>query len=78
MNKQIEILKVSDLTAYAKNSRTHSPAQIKQIEASIREFGFTNPVLIDASGGIIAGHGRVLAARNMGLDVVFPACVFCT
>lgn len=55
---------------YARNSRTHSDAQVAQIAASIREFGFTNPVLIDGENGIIAGHGRVLAARKLGLDAV--------
>lgn len=70
MDQQIEMLPVDDLTAYAKNSRTHTPAQIKQLEASIREFGFTNPVLVDASGEIIAGHGRVMAAKRMGIATV--------
>lgn len=70
MKQQIEMLPIDELVPYAKNSRTHSPAQIKQIESSIREFGFTNPVLIDADGGIIAGHGRVMAAKNIGLSVV--------
>jgi ParB-like chromosome segregation protein Spo0J len=59
-----------DLIPYANNSRTHSEAQILQIAASIREFGFTNPVLIDGENGIIAGHGRVLAAQKLGLDRV--------
>ena len=57
---------VADLIPYARNSRTHSDAQVAQIAASIREFGFTNPVLVDAYGGIIAGHGRVMAARKLG------------
>lgn len=63
---KIETLPVEQLIPYARNSRTHSEAQVAQIAASIREFGFTNPVLIDAAGGIIAGHGRVLAARALG------------
>jgi len=67
---QIEMMPLASLTAYDKNSRTHSPEQVKQIAASLREFGFTNPVLIDSSGGIIAGHGRVLAAESMGMVVV--------
>ena len=67
---QIEMMAVADLVPYAKNSRTHDDAQIAQIAASIREFGFTNPVLIDADGGIIAGHGRVLAARKLKLETV--------
>ena len=54
------------LIPYARNARTHSDAQVAQIAASIREFGWTNPVLIDEDGGIIAGHGRVLAARLLG------------
>jgi site-specific DNA-methyltransferase (adenine-specific) len=58
------------LIPYARNSRTHSEEQVAQIAASIREFGFTNPVLIDAEGGIIAGHGRVLAARKLQLAEV--------
>jgi DNA modification methylase len=58
------------LTPYARNSRTHSEAQVAQIAASIREFGFTNPVLIDGKGEIIAGHGRVLAAQSLGLEAV--------
>ena len=67
---QIEMMSVADLVPYAKNSRVHDDAQVAQIAASIREFGFTNPVLIDAQGGIIAGHGRVLAARKLKLDTV--------
>jgi ParB-like chromosome segregation protein Spo0J len=55
------------LIPYARNSRTHSERQVAQIAASIREFGFTNPVLIDAEDGIIAGHGRVLAAHTLGV-----------
>jgi DNA modification methylase len=61
---------VAELIPYAKNSRTHSDAQVAQIAASIREFGWTNPVLVDAEAGIIAGHGRVLAARKLGLTEV--------
>jgi len=67
---KIETIKVDALVPYARNSRTHSEEQVVQIVASIREFGFTNPVLIDGDGGIIAGHGRVLAARKMGLATV--------
>ena len=70
MNQRIEMLPVAELVYYAKNSRTHSPAQVKQIEASIREFGFTNPILVDGAGEIIAGHGRVTAAKSMGMEVV--------
>lgn len=62
--------KVDDLIPYARNSRTHSDAQVAQIAASVREFGWTNPVLVDGENGIIAGHGRVLAARKLGMDEV--------
>jgi len=66
----LEAIQIDALIPYARNSRTHSDAQVAQIAASIKEFGFTNPVLIDAGGGIIAGHGRVLAARKLGLSEV--------
>ena len=56
------------LVPYARNARTHSPEQVGQIAASIEEFGFTNPVLVDGENGIIAGHGRVLAAQSLGLE----------
>ena len=62
--------KVSDLVPYARNSRTHSDEQVAQIAASIKEWGFTNPVLIEPDGGIIAGHGRVMAAQRLGLKDV--------
>jgi len=68
--QQIEQVSIEALIPYARNSRTHSDAQVAQIAASIREFGFTNPILIDAEGGIIAGHGRTMAARKLGLDKV--------
>lgn len=67
---QLETIQIDSLIPYARNSRTHSDAQVAQIAASIKEFGFTNPVLIDGGGGIIAGHGRVLAARKLGLSEV--------
>ena len=67
---EVPTRKVAELVPYARNSRTHSEAQVAQIAASIREFGFTNPVLIDGEGGIIAGHGRVLAAQSLGLEAV--------
>jgi ParB-like chromosome segregation protein Spo0J len=63
----IEYRPLAGLIPYARNSRTHSDGQVAQIAASIKEFGFTNPVLVDADGGLIAGHGRVLAARKLGL-----------
>ncbi len=65
---------VSDLIPYALNSRTHSDEQVAQLAASIREFGFTNPVLIDDQNNLIAGHGRLLAARKLKMDKV-PAIV---
>ena len=68
--------KVSDLVPYARNSRTHSDAQVAQIAASIREWGWTNPILIDETGGIIAGHGRVLAARKLKIEEV--PCIIAT
>lgn len=58
---------VASLVPYARNSRTHSDAQVAKIAASIREFGFLNPIIIDADNGIIAGHGRVMAAQKLGL-----------
>ena len=59
---------MESLIPYARNARTHSEAQVALIAGSIREFGFANPVLVDGENGIIAGHGRVLAARKLGLD----------
>lgn len=64
---QVEQRPIEALVPYARNSRTHSDEQVAQIAASIREFGWTNPVLIDGAGGVIAGHGRLLAARKLGL-----------
>lgn len=61
---------IEDLIPYARNSRTHSDAQVSQIAASIREFGWRNPVLVDGDNGIIAGHGRILAARKLGIDEI--------
>ena len=68
--KQIILQSVEALIPYARNSRTHSDEQGAQIAASIREFGFTNPVLVDNGGGIVAGHGRVMAARKLGMAEV--------
>jgi ParB-like chromosome segregation protein Spo0J len=67
---QVTYRPLAELIPFARNSRTHSDAQIAQIAASIRVFSFTNPVLTDELGGIIAGHGRVLAARQLGLAEV--------
>ena len=74
MTPQIEMCSVAELIPYASNSRTHSDAQVAQIAASIREFGWTNPILIDGDNTIIAGHGRLLAARKLGMEEV-PAIV---
>ena len=67
---QIKEKLVSELIPYVNNSRTHSDEQVAQIAASIKEFGWTNPILIDGDNGIIAGHGRVMAARKLGVDKV--------
>lgn len=67
---KVQQLPTEKLIPYARNTRTHSDEQVAQIAASIREFGFTNPVLIDGQDGIIAGHGRVMAARKLGLAEV--------
>ena len=69
-------VKVKDLIPYARNSRTHSEEQVTQIASSIREFGFTNPVIIDKQNNIIAGHGRLLAAQKLGIKEV--PCVVVT
>lgn len=62
--------KVADLVPYARNSRTHSDAQVEQIAASISEWGWTVPVLVDEAGEIIAGHGRIMAAYRLGIEEV--------
>src|SRR5262245_10967808 len=67
---KIEHRQTARLIPYARNARTHTEAQVAQIAGSIREFGFTNPVLIDPDDGIIAGHGRVLAAQLLELGEV--------
>ena len=66
----IDMRSVDSLIPYARNARTHSDAQVAQIAASIREFGWTNPILVDGESGIIAGHGRLLAARKLSLSEV--------
>src|SRR5260221_14221391 len=68
--KQIEIWPLDRLIPYDRNPRTHSDAQVAQIAASIAEFGFNNPILVDTKNGIIAGHGRLLAARKLQLAEV--------
>ena len=67
---RVERRKVSELVPYARNARTHSDAQVRQIAASIEEWGWTNPILVDEKSGIIAGHGRVMAADKLGLKDV--------
>ena len=61
---------VADLIPYARNSRTHSDAQVAKLAASIKEFGFLNPIITDGANGIVAGHGRVMAAQKLGLDTL--------
>lgn len=70
MSLSIDYLPTTDLLPYAMNSRTHSDDQVAQIAASIKEFGFTNPILIDDAAGIIAGHGRLMAAKRLNLTEV--------
>ena len=67
---RIELVPVAKLVPYARNARLHSEAQVAQIAAAIQEFGWTNPVITNARGGILAGHGRVLAAERLGYEVV--------
>lgn len=67
---EIEFKSTDELMPYAKNARMHSEEQILQIASSIKEFGFTNPVLVDGNNGIIAGHGRVMAARKLGIESI--------
>ena len=64
---KVEQWAIERLTPYARNSRTHSDAQVAQLAASIREWGWTTPVLVSPDGGVIAGHGRLLAARQLGM-----------
>lgn len=70
MTLSIEYCNIDDLIPYVNNSRTHSDEQVTQIASSIKEFGFTNPVLIDEQGGVIAGHGRIMAGKKLGLEQV--------
>jgi ParB-like chromosome segregation protein Spo0J len=67
MAKHIELWLLDKLIPYSKNPRTHSDAQIAQIAASIKAFGFNSPILVDSKAGIIAGRGRLLAARKLQL-----------
>ena len=70
MTQKIAMIAPQDLRPWAKNARTHSKKQIRQIAESIRTFGFTNPVLIDQANTILAGHGRVQAAKDIGMGEV--------
>lgn len=70
MKNKMQMVEASKLVPYVNNARTHSAAQISKLRASIREFGFINPVIIDGNYGIIAGHGRVVAAQEEGLAEV--------
>lgn len=67
---EIKMVPVEDLIPYVNNARSHSDAQVTQIAASIREFGWTNPILTDGANGIIAGHGRLMAAKKLKLEKV--------
>jgi len=67
---KFETIKISDLIPYVNNARLHSDKQLKQISKSIKEFGFLNPVIVDSANGIIAGHGRVLAAKRLKIKEV--------
>ena len=67
---KIDYISASDLVPYENNSRTHSKEQVEQIKRSMTEFGFTNPILIDEHNGIIAGHGRLQAAQELGIKLV--------
>lgn len=75
MKLKIEYRKVSDLLPYARNARTHSDTQVSQLAASIKEFGFNNPVAVDGEGMILCGHGRVMAAQKLHLTEVPTVCL---
>ena len=64
---ELQLVPVSRLVPYVNNARTHSPEQIAKLRSSLREFGFINPVIIDRDYGVIAGHGRILAAKEEGI-----------
>ena len=72
---EIKYQKTDDLLPYARNARTHSDSQVAQLAASIKEFGFNNPVAVDGDGMILCGHGRVMAAKRLGLDEVPTVCL---
>ena len=69
---EMQLVPIAKLVPYQNNARTHSPAQIQKLRSSLREFGFINPVLIDRDFGVIAGHGRIEAARAEGKPIPRP------
>src|SRR5574344_2433975 len=71
---EMHLVDINKLIPYANNARTHSPAQINKLRASLREFGFINPIIIDRDYGVIAGHGRILAAKEEGIPEVPCVC----
>ena len=71
---ELQLVPISKLVPYVNNARTHSPEQIVKLRSSLREFGFINPVIIDRDYGVIAGHGRIAAAKEEGITEV--PCVF--
>lgn len=71
---EMQLVSISQLVPYVNNARTHSDAQVKKLRASLREFGFINPVIIDSEYNVIAGHGRILAAKEEGIEKI--PCVF--
>ena len=70
----MQLVTIEKLVPYVNNARTHNPQQILKLRSSLREFGFINPVIIDKDYGVIAGHGRIMAAKAEGIDEV--PCVF--
>lgn len=72
--QEMKLVPITKLIPYVNNARTHSPSQINKLRSSLREFGFINPVIIDRDYGVIAGHGRILAAKEEGITEV--PCVF--
>ena len=67
---EMQLVPITKLVPYVNNARTHSPEQINKLRSSLREFGFINPVIIDRDYGVIAGHGRILAAKEEGISEV--------
>lgn len=71
---EMKLIETSKLIPYMNNARTHSPAQVMKLRSSLREFGFINPVIIDRDLNVIAGHGRIMAAKEEGIKEI--PCVF--